>query len=252
MTFSQIWDYGLRLAFIPNDTQVDLSMFWTVYVPFILLTVIASYLLGSVNVSIIISKKFFGEDIREYGSGNAGMTNVMRTYGKKMAALTFGGDFLKAVVASLIGRLFLGFFGAYLAGFFCFLGHIFPCFYKFKGGKGIVTAAAMVLMTDWRIFLILVAVFVLIVAVTKFISLGSVVGLSLYPFVLDRMWGVFGYGNKPRFVVIFAIGVMILGIWGHRKNIKRIIDHTESKFTFKVKDKQIKTDNTEEKDNKND
>ena len=94
-------------------------MFWTVYVPFILLTVIISYLLGSVNVSIIVSKKFYGEDIREYGSGNAGMTNVMRTYGKKMAALTFCGDFLKAVVASLIGRLFLGFFGAYLAGFFC-------------------------------------------------------------------------------------------------------------------------------------
>ncbi len=254
MTFSQIWDYGLRLLFIPNDTQVDLSLFWTVYVPFILVTVIASYLLGSINVSIIISKKFYGEDIREYGSGNAGMTNVMRTYGKKMAALTFAGDFLKAVIASLVGRLFLGFFGAYLAGFFCFVGHIFPCFYKFKGGKGIVTAAAMVLMTDWRIFLILVAVFVLIVALTKYISLGSVVALALYPFVLDRMWGVFGYGNKPRFVVIFAVGVMILGIWGHRKNIKRILDHTENKFTFKVKDKEVKPERREktEKEDEND
>ena len=189
MTFSQIWDYGLRLAFIPNDTQVDLSMFWTVYVPFILLTVIASYLLGSVNVSIIISKKFFGEDIREFGSGNAGMTNVMRTYGKKMAALTFGGDFLKAVVASLIGRFFLGFFVAYLAGFFCFLGHIFPCFYKFKGGKGIVTAAAMVLMTDWRIFLILVAVFGWVLGT----ALGAVAG-QLLPASLSSAMGLLLYG----------------------------------------------------------
>ena len=92
----------------------------------------------------------------------------------------------------------------------------------------------------------------IIVALTKYISLGSVVCLAFYPFVLDRMWGIFGYGNKPRFVVIFAIGVMALGIWGHRKNIKRIIEHTESKFTFKVKDKEIKTDKTEEKENKND
>ncbi len=219
---------------------------------FVLITAAAAYLLGSFNVSIFISKKFYGEDIREYGSGNAGMTNVMRTYGKKMAALTFGGDFLKAVLASLVGRLLLGFFGAYLAGFFCFLGHIFPCFYKFKGGKGIVTAAAMVLMTDWRIFLILVGVFVLMVALTRYISLGSVVGLALYPFVLDRMWGIFGYVNKPRFVVIFAIGVMALGIWGHRKNIKRIIDHTENKFTFKVKDKEVKTDKTEKNEEKED
>ena len=249
MTFLQIWNNGLISGF-EFSNQVSLT---AVTIAFVFLVIAASYLLGSVNVSIIISKKFYGEDIREFGSGNAGMTNVMRTYGKKMAALTFGGDFLKAVIASLVGRLFLGFFGAYLAGFFCFLGHIFPCFYKFKGGKGIVTAAAMVLMTDWRIFLILIAVFVLIVVLTKFISLGSVVGLAFYPFVLDRMWGIFGYGNKPRIVIIFAIGVMILGIWGHRKNIKRIIDHKENKFTFKVKDKEIKNDKSEKngEENKN-
>ena len=245
MTLSQIWDYGIKFIWIPTDTPVELSVFLTVYISFILLTAVISYLLGSINFSIIISKKFYGEDIREYGSGNAGMTNVMRTYGKKMAAITFGGDFLKAVIASLIGRLFLGFFGAYLAGFFCFVGHIFPFFYKFKGVKGIVTAAAMVLMTDWRIFLILVALFVLIVAVTKYISLGSVVGLAFYPIVLDRMWGIFAYGNRPRFVIIFTIGVMLLGIWGHRKNIKRIIDHTENKFSFKVKDKETIVEKSE-------
>ncbi len=251
MTISQIWDYGLRSIWIPVDTQVDLSVVLAVYIPFVLMTAVFAYLLGSINLSIIISKKFYGEDIREYGSGNAGMTNVMRTYGKKMAAITFGGDFLKAVIASLIGRLFLGFFGAYLAGFFCFVGHIFPCYYKFKGGKGIVTAAAMVLMTDWRIFLILVALFVLIVALTKYISLGSVVGLAFYPIVLDRMWVIFAYGMRPRIVIIFAIGVMILGIWGHRKNIKRILNHTENKFTFKVKDKAVKAEKTDDKEKEN-
>ena len=128
---------------------------------------------------------------------------------------------------------------------------MFPIYYKFKGGKGIVTAAAMVLMTDWRIFLILVALFVLIVALTKFISLGSVVCLAFYPIVLDRMWGIFGYGTRPRVVILFTIGVMILGIWGHRKNIKRIIEHKENKFTFKVKDKTVKSDKHEEKDNEN-
>ena len=127
MTFYQIWENGLANGF-EFSNQASLIV---VSVLFVLLTIAASYLLGSINLSIIISKKFYGEDIREYGSGNAGMTNVMRTYGKKMAALTFVGDFLKAVIASLIGRLFLGFFGAYLAGFFCFLGHIFPCFGAF-------------------------------------------------------------------------------------------------------------------------
>ena len=95
------------------------------------------------------------------------MTNVMRTYGKKMAVITFAGDFLKAVIASLIGRLLLGYYGAMIAGFFCFVGHIFPCYYRFKGGKGVVTACAMIIMTDPIVALILFVLFVIIVALTK-------------------------------------------------------------------------------------
>ena len=231
---SEIWENGvLSLFTFPSQTSLI-----AVTVTSGFLAALISYLLGSVNLAIIISKKLYGEDIRNYGSGNAGMTNVMRTYGKKMAAVTFAGDFFKAVVASLVGRAFLGFFGAYLAGFFCFLGHIFPCYYKFRGGKGIVTACAMVLMTDWRVCLILVLIFVLIVAVTKYISLGSVIGLMFYPIVLDRMWAIFGNANKPKIVIIFVIGVMLLGLWGHRKNIARIFKGEENKFTFKVKDKK--------------
>ncbi len=234
MSFTQIWNNGI----ISLLTYPSGSVALTALILSIISSAVISYLLGSINPAIIISKKLYGDDIRNHGSGNAGMTNVMRTYGKKMAALTFAGDFLKAVIASLIGRFLLGFIGAYISGFTCFLGHIFPCFYKFKGGKGIVTACAMILMTDWKTLIVLVLVFVLIVALTRYISLGSIIGLMFYPIVLDRMWYVFGNGDKPRFVIIFAIFVMLLGVWGHRKNIKRMLNKTENKFSFKVKDKK--------------
>ena len=246
MTFSQIWNNGLlsNIVFPTRGSLIGVILASGIAVA------VVSYLLGSVNPAIIISNKLYGDDIRTHGSGNAGMTNVMRTYGKKMAVLTFLGDFLKAVVASLIGRAALGVFGAYLAGFFCFLGHLYPCFYKFKGGKGVVTTCAMVVMTDWRVFLVLLVVFVIIVATTKFISLGSVVGVMFYPIVLDRVWALFGCDDRQRIVMIFVLGVMLLTLWKHRENLKRITKGTENKFTFKVKDKKTgspdKTDKPEE------
>ena len=232
MTFFELWNLGVLFRTTPEArTTGELALI----IVGVVFTIIASYLLGSINLSIIISSKFYNDDIRLHGSGNAGMTNVMRTYGKKMAVITFAGDFFKAVVASLIGRMLLGYIGAYIAGLFCFLGHIFPCFYKFKGGKGVVTACGMILMTNPVAFVILFTLFVLLVAVFKYISLGSVVCLLAYPLVLDRVSGGGGAGGLGT-LIAFLMGVLCA--FAHRGNIKRIMNGTERKFTFKVKHKK--------------
>ena len=142
-----------------------------------LITALAAYALGSLNFAVIISKVKYHDDIRKYGSGNAGMTNMLRTYGKVDAALTFAGDMLKTMVAIVIGMLLVGTVGSgnYVAGFFAILGHVYPVYYRFKGGKGVVAAATTILMLDPRIFLILVVLFILIVAIWRYISLGSVI-----------------------------------------------------------------------------
>lgn len=168
----------------------------------ILLCMIIPYLLGSLNFGVIISGKKYNDDVRKHGSGNAGATNMLRTYGKKAAILTMLGDMLKAVVAVGFGYLVLNIniadtttdevirlvdpMGAAIAGLFVMLGHMFPCFFKFKGGKGVATAAMVILMIDPITFLICLLTFIIIVAGTKFVSLGSIMGLILYPIVLDR------------------------------------------------------------------
>lgn len=137
------------------------AVFWVVTVFSVLALLVVPYFLGSINFGIIISKLFHGEDIREYGSGNAGMTNMLRTYGKRDAAITLIGDALKAVVAVILGRILFGISGGYVAGLTCILGHAFPCYYKFKGGKGVVVTAATIAVIDWRIFLVLLGAFTL-------------------------------------------------------------------------------------------
>ena len=125
------------------------AVFWVVTVFSVLALLVVPYFLGSINFGIIISKLFHGEDIREYGSGNAGMTNMLRTYGKRDAAITLIGDALKAVVAVILGRILFGISGGYVAGLTCILGHAFPCYYKFKGGKGVVVTAATIGVIVW-------------------------------------------------------------------------------------------------------
>lgn len=237
MMFTNIWNNGFLSQLVFAKAS---SLYIAVGVSMII-CIAAGYLLGSINASIIISGKLFKDDIRRHGSGNAGMTNVMRTYGKKMAVITFAGDFLKAVVSTLIGRAFFGYYGALLAGFFCFLGHIFPCYYRFKGGKGVVTAAAMILMTDPLVCLILFALFVLIVWLTKYISAGSVICLLLYPVILNNL-----YTEFLGFPVLCAFAMGLLCAFAHRENLKRIFKGEENKFTFKVKDKKpVSEDNAE-------
>ena len=192
---------------------------------------IIPYLLGSINFAVIISSKNYADDVRTHGSGNAGMTNMLRIYGKKAAVLTLCGDALKAIVAALVGYFMMGVYGAYIAGFFCVLGHVFPVFFKFKGGKGVVTAAASMLMCNPIVFLILVILFVGIVAATRFISLGSIMCALLYPVVLNGVEKVLvgGSGAYMLFAMLTAIVVPLK----HKDNIQRLLEGKENKLEFK-------------------
>lgn len=194
------------------------------------------YLLGSINSAIIVSKKMYKDDVRNHGSGNAGFTNMMRTYGKSAAVITFAGDILKTVVSILVGWCVFGYLTAYVAGAASFIGHLYPVYYGFRGGKGVLSAATMILMVDWRIFLILLVIFVFLVAISKYISLGSTVCAMMFPILLNRMnyTGI----HMIEFVAMF-IGIVI--VIKHRENLKRILNGTESKFKFK-KSKEAKTD----------
>lgn len=213
-------------------------------VKYIIIAVI-SYLLGSLNFSIILSRTMEKKDIRESGSGNAGATNMLRTYGKHFAVLTMIGDILKVALAILIAFIILDaplemFFKIAqsretaatmimykeFAGFFCVLGHIFPLYFKFKGGKGVAACTGMVILVDWRIALILFVIFVITIAVSKMISLGSIIIAVLYPVLI----GVF-YQN----IVLILIAVLFASIViiAHRQNIKRIINGTENKLSGK-------------------
>ncbi len=194
-------------------------------------TILVAYFLGSINFAIIISGKKYKEDIRDHGSKNAGMTNMMRTYGKKAAVFTLVGDALKAVVACFIGYVVMGQLGAYAAGLFCMVGHVFPIFYGFKGGKGVVTAAATVLMTDWLVFLILLALFILMVAIWRYISLASITCMILYPLILSFTTKIFLGAMTP--FIIFTVLMAALIIGKHWPNIQRLREGKESKFSFK-------------------
>ena len=208
----------------------------------ILICIVAGYLLGSINFSLIISKLFFNDDIREHGSGNAGSTNMLRTHGKAAAAGTFVGDAVKTVISVAIGAFLLSIFGAYLAGTACVVGHIFPLYYKFKGGKGVVTVAVVIAMTNIKVFLVLLIIFLILVIGTRFVSMGSVICVLLYPILLSRI--VFAHPEGVNIAeavgVIFAFLIAILVTWKHKENIKRIFNHTESKISFSKKDKNSK------------
>ena len=184
-----------------------------------------TYLLGSLNFSIIISNHYHNDDIRNYGSGNAGTTNMLRTYGRRAAAMTLAGDATKAIIACIYGYLLYGFTGAYIAGFFCILGHCFPLYYHFKGGKGIVTVAFMALMLDPLVFAILFVIFFILIIATRMVSFGSVICVMLFPLILYRLRG-------PGIPILFAMLITILIVFMHRENLMRIYRGQESKLDF--------------------
>ena len=194
-----------------------------------ILCVAIAYLLGSLNFAIIISKYKVHDDIRTHGSGNAGMTNMLRTYGKTAGLMTFLGDALKAFLSVFIGMLLLGESGTYLAGIGVIVGHVYPVFYGFKGGKGVVAAIITVLFIQPIIALMVIAIFVLVVLFTRYISLGSILGAAFYPLLVYTF--VPGAGLK----VVYAFIIAVFIIWLHRSNIMRLKDGTENKLGSKGK-----------------
>ncbi len=201
-----------------------------VYIASIVLCAVIAYLIGSINFSIIISKKMFGDDVRNHGSGNAGATNMLRTYGKKAAAMTFIGDMLKAVVSVMGTRILCGFDAACLACLFCAIGHAFPCWFRFKGGKCASVLCASILCIDIWTFLICMAIFGLILVVTKYVSLASIFSAFMGPIVFYNSVKLnSGAGHGTYGVVCIFLACMLL-IFLHRSNIRRLRNGTESRI----------------------
>lgn len=217
-----------------------------------ILTAAAAYLLGSLNSAIIISKYKFNQDIRSFGSGNAGLTNMHRVYGKSGAGYTLFGDIAKQIVSVLIGCILLGQTGAYVAGLFCILGHIFPVYYRFKGGKGVLTAATMILLIDPMIFAVLIVVFVLVLLITRYVSLSSIIAALTYPAAVYYA-SVIRTGSTPQiFELLLALFIGALVIFMHRSNIYRIFNNQESKFSFRKKPEVQEIIDMEDKENDSD
>lgn len=205
---------------------------------YIIVTIIA-YLLGSISFSVIISKKMAGFDVREKGSGNAGTTNVLRTVGKKASIITLICDVLKGVVAILVAyivglilkdsvdRALL----IQLAGLAVIIGHTFPIFFGFKGGKGIATALGVLLITNWNIGLICLVFALVLMIITKMVSLGSLAAAVLFPILIIFMphTSYLVDGNY----IIYGILIAALVIFNHRANVKRLLTGTENKIDFK-------------------
>ena len=202
---------------------------------------ILAYLLGSISFSVIISKRMAGFDVREKGSGNAGSTNVLRTVGKKAAIITLICDILKGVVAILIallaGRIIQGLDNALLvqiAGVFVILGHTFPVFFRFKGGKGIATSLGILLMINWQIGLICLVFALILMILTRRVSIGSIAAAILFPVLVLFINQNYIVAESTNWsYLIFSIIVAIFVIFNHRSNIKRILNGTESKISLK-------------------
>jgi len=200
---------------------------------FLLLVIaVLAYSLGSLNGAIIVSRYLFRKDIRRYGSGNAGMTNMLRTFGGVAAALVLIVDVLKSVLAVLIGGGLLGIVGAretgmLFAGFCLIIGHVYPAIYGFKGGKGALCGAALMFVVDWRVGLCCIFAFLLAVIFTRYVSLGSMIAAVLSPIFLLA----FGHAGLSS-VLALLCGLVI--VVEHAENILRLIGGTESRLTFKT------------------
>lgn len=209
---------------------------WTSAALGCLAVAVGSYLLGSISWAVIISKVFFHQDVRNFGSGNAGMTNVLRTFGKGAAALVTLGDFSKSIVTVLLSRVaFAHLFGAlpfdvgYIAGICTMLGHMFPLYFGFKGGKGVLTALGMIFIIDWRVFLIVLGLGLILLFTTRIMSVASIFGALAYPFVSYAVDKVeLGAVSPVDLACSVLIGLII--IYMHRVNIKRLLNGTEYKF----------------------
>jgi glycerol-3-phosphate acyltransferase PlsY len=202
--------------------------YWIILLFTVLLCVAAGYMLGSVNAAIIISTKKYKSDIRNHGSGNAGMTNMFRTFGKTGGVLTLLGDMAKTVLPILLGYLLYSYPGSYLAGLFVVLGHCFPLYYKFKGGKGVLAMFVMMLVCEPPVFLLMLLIFAIIVIGTRFVSMASVMTAFFLP-ILINSWYTMMYSEGAvagiRIPIAFLITLTVCVM--HIPNLKRIMNREE-------------------------
>ena len=208
-----------------------------------LFVAVVAYFCGCFNGAVIVSKYILHDDVRTHGSGNAGLTNFYRTFGGPLTFVVILCDVLKAVAAISFSKLIaapiivvgsetIGFaLAEYWAGLFCLLGHMFPCMFHFKGGKGILSGGTIVWMIDWRIGLVVWAGFLILFLLTKYVSLGSVWAGASFPFAT---W--YFYPDPVIVILAFILGGLVL--WKHRGNIARLIHGNENKFSIhRKKDK---------------
>lgn len=204
---------------------------------------IIAYCIGSINFSIIISRKMAGFDVREKGSGNAGSTNMLRTVGKKAAALTLVCDILKGVLAIaisiIVGNIVEGANKELLlqiAGIAVVIGHTFPIFFGFQGGKGVATSLGILLMSNWKIGLICLVFALVLMLLTRLVSLGSCGAAVLFPVLtlfINDSYTVLTDGKKGTTYLIYSIILAAIVLYNHRSNIKRLLNGTENKLSFK-------------------
>ena len=210
---------------------------------FYFIVAIIAYLIGSINFSVIISKKIAGFDVREKGSGNAGTTNMLRSVGKTAAAITLLCDILKGVIAIAIS-IIIGKIGKELnselllqiSGIAVVLGHTFPIFFGFKGGKGVATSLGILLMSNWQIGLICLVFALVLIGLTRMVSLGSCTAAVLFPVLtlfIDEHYTVLTNDKTGKAYFLYSIILATIVLYNHRSNIKRILDGTENKISFK-------------------
>ncbi|MBS6252061.1 MAG: glycerol-3-phosphate 1-O-acyltransferase PlsY [Clostridium sp.] len=206
---------------------------------FNIVVAIIAYLIGSINFSVIFSKKMAGFDVREKGSGNAGTTNMLRSVGKKAAAITLICDILKGVVAILIAMFIAWAFKVenasllvQISGIAVVLGHTFPIFFGFKGGKGVATSLGILIMSNWQIGLICLMFGVVLIALTRMVSLGSCAAAVLFP-VLTLFINEHYIVSQGSSYLIYSIILAVIVLFNHRSNIQRILSGKENKISFK-------------------
>ena len=252
---SDILQYGLYTTKIAPGAE-EASLF------IVAILAAVAYLLGSINSAVLFSRLLYRADIRTKGSGNAGLTNMLRVYGKKAALLTLFGDISKTVLAIFLAGLFFGFqytlalssnVFCWIAALFCIIGHIKPIYYRFRGGKGVLCAATAILVLSPPVFLVLFVSFVLLVWMTKYVSLGSITAAFFLPLALRGYMQSFlgltpneeGYYPLPYYqlLIMGAVFAAII-ILCHRKNIGRLWRHEENKLSFGKKSKGGTTSGT--------
>lgn len=209
---------------------------------YIIIAIIA-YCIGSINFSVILSKKIAGFDIREKGSGNAGSTNMLRSIGKKAAILTLICDVLKGtiaiVVAIIVGNIIKGIDKELLlqiSGIAVVLGHTFPIFFQFKGGKGVATSLGIILITNWQIGLICLVFALGLMILTRIVSLGSCGSAVLFPVLtlfINENYTVLTEGKNGSTYLIYSVILAAIVLYNHRSNIQRLLNGTESRISFK-------------------